>query len=274
MKPPFAVALLALAAALVAAPGLAAVGDWGQGSQARIRLLAAGVDADGILTGGIEIALPAGWKTYWRSPGDAGVPPKFDFAGSTNFADAAVAFPVPTRQDDGFAVTNIYHDRVLLPFSARVADPSAPVEIAMHAQIGACQEVCIPEDITASLMVAPGAQDADVAAALAAVRKNLPGPPVPGAFAFTAAARDGGTDRDPVFRFVGIVPQPDKAIVFVEGPDDWAPYTPDYVGETGGAAAWTVKFSRLGAKTPIAGASFRLTVVSGAQAIDQTVALP
>ena len=30
---------------------------------------------------GIEIRLKPGWHTYWRYPGDAGVPPRFDFAG-------------------------------------------------------------------------------------------------------------------------------------------------------------------------------------------------
>lgn len=266
------------AAALAAAfaqHAAAAVGAWGEGSRAEVRLVASGVGDDGMLSGGIEIALPPGWKTYWRYPGDAGVAPLFDFGGSRNLATTpAIAFPVPTREDDGFAVTNVYLDHVLLPFTAKVTDPAQPVEIALRARIGACEEICIPEDISIALTVPPGAADPDVGDQLAAAMKTVPGAAAPGAFAFSAVARAGGTDRRPIFRFTGVVPDAKDATLFVEGPGDWAPYTPERVADGGGEAAWTVKFSRLGAETPIAGASFRLTAVSGDKAIEQTVTLP
>jgi hypothetical protein len=102
----------------------------------------------------------------------------------------------------------------------------------------------------------------------------LPGPQQPGVFAFSDVTRDGGTDNHPVFRFTGVIPDAKNAGIFVEGPADWSPYTPEFMGEQGGKATWSVKFTRLGAKTPIAGASFRLTAVSGGHAIDQTLALP
>ena len=42
---------------------------------------------------GIELTLQPGWKTYWRYPGDSGIPPRFDFSGSTNVQSATVAWP-------------------------------------------------------------------------------------------------------------------------------------------------------------------------------------
>src|SRR5262245_4538089 len=93
----------------VASPPLhAAVGTWAIDGKARIRLLAEGVDTNGQLNAGVEIALDPGWHTYWRSPGDSGIAPSFDFAGSRNLGPVEVAFPVPERLDDGYSVTNVY----------------------------------------------------------------------------------------------------------------------------------------------------------------------
>ena len=61
-------------------------------SQLRLLLTA---DAAGQIGGGIEIALEPGWYTYWRNPGEAGVPPVFDFSGSENVASVDVMYPAP-----------------------------------------------------------------------------------------------------------------------------------------------------------------------------------
>src|ERR1700680_2214125 len=45
----------------------------------------------------IEIRLDTGWKTYWRYPGDSGVPPTLDFAGSENVKSVTVLWPAPGR---------------------------------------------------------------------------------------------------------------------------------------------------------------------------------
>ncbi len=44
---------------------------------------------------GIEIRLDPGWKTYWRYPGDTGVPPTLDFAGSESVKSVRTLWPVP-----------------------------------------------------------------------------------------------------------------------------------------------------------------------------------
>src|SRR5262245_28532851 len=84
------VATVAAALAALAAPSEAAVGEWVGGDHARVRLVAAGVDAAGNLSAGIEIELDSGWHTYWRSPGDAGMAPAIDFAGSLNIDEPSV----------------------------------------------------------------------------------------------------------------------------------------------------------------------------------------
>ena len=82
-----------LALTLLSPPAAAAFGTWAEGQQARARLLAAGIGPDGRLGAAIEIELEPGWKTYWRTPGDAGIPPKIDFGASANAGAAAVVVP-------------------------------------------------------------------------------------------------------------------------------------------------------------------------------------
>ena len=118
-----------------------------------------------------------------------------------------------------------------------------------------------------------GERDPAAAAILAEATALVPSPPEPGVFDVESIVRDGGTDKRPVFRVVAIAPDARTADVFVEGPADWWPDVPVFAGETSGKAAWTVKFSRLGAETPIAGAAFRVTIASGSRAIDRTLLL-
>ena len=192
----------AMALAL-AAPAIAATGDWAQGQKAMVRLDASGVGSNGTIDGAIEIALPAGWKTYWRNPGTAGIAPTFDFSASHNLAKPAVSFPVPQVVDDGYSVTNVYIGGVVLPFRAAVTDPAKPVELVLTVRLGACEDVCIPEEVMAHLTVPPGENDPATEAILATARARLPGAPERGVLAVdsiataapTAARRSGSSRR-------------------------------------------------------------------------------
>src|SRR5690606_38033469 len=142
----------------IAAAGLLAItlpvmaaGNPVEGPKASVRLLAAGVSAAGVLEGAIESTLPEGGHTYWRTPGDAGIAPVFDFEASRNLGPVTVEFPVPERFDDGMSISNIYDERVILPISAPVPDPQKPVELALKADLGVCAEVCVPETAEAQL---------------------------------------------------------------------------------------------------------------------------
>ena len=258
----------------LATPAGAAIGDWVGEGNARVRLVASGVDAEGRLAAGIEIDLDPGWKTYWRSPGDAGIPPVADFSASINIdGPVAIGFPPPHRYDYGYAVSNVYEGRVLLTLSAKVADPSSPVRLAVGLDMGVCAEVCIPEHFDLALDVAPGESDAEADALLADARAALPGEPEPGTFAVEGIDRSGGADKRPLFNIVVFVPDPDEAEVYVEGPSDWYPAPPKLVGVDGSRATYSIEFSRLGAKTPIGGNEFRVTIVSGGRAIEDAVTL-
>ena len=264
-----------LAAALgiaIASPGAAEIGPWIEGGQARVRLIAEGVDA-GHLTAAIEIDLPPGWKTYWRNPGDAGIAPLIDFSNSTNIAEPQVAFPVPHRFDDGYGISNVYEGHVVLPVTAVVADPSQPVELRLSLDIGVCEEICIPEHFELDLAVDGSATDPRAGKIIAEAQRTLPLPAQPGVFDVQRIVRSGGTDKRPQFDVSVRAPDAAQAEVFVEGPPDWYAGTAELVGAEGGSAVFRVRFSRVSAKSPLAGAAFRVTIVAADQAIEQDVPL-
>ena len=88
-----------------ATPGFAAdVSPWDNDIRSAARLIAAsarGESGDRVLRAGVEIKLQPGWKTYWRYPGDSGVPPVFDFSASENVKTVTVLYPTPMRFPDG-----------------------------------------------------------------------------------------------------------------------------------------------------------------------------
>ena len=254
-------------------PAVAAFSDWSEGPNVRARLVAATHGADSEPNAALELELAPGWKTYWRSPGDAGIPPAFDFAGSTNLKGVTVGYPPPERVDDGYAVTNIYAGRILLPLTIEPLEAGKPVALAIKVDLGVCEEVCIPVTLEAAVSLVPGSEDQEAADLLAAAVRALPDPPLAGIFDITGLRRAGGDDDDPVFEFRVTLPDPARTEVFIEGPADWYPDVPKPVADDGNTVIYRVSFDRLGAKTPIAKADLRFTVVSGDRAMEATVRL-
>lgn len=267
-----AVSLLALAVS--AMPAGAEIGPWVGEGNARVRFLGAGVDADGRLAAGIEIVLKPGWKTYWRSPGDAGIPPRADFSASTNVdGPIEIEFPVPHRSDDGFSITNVYENRVVFLVNGSATDTASPTTLAVALDIGVCADICIPEHYEMTLDLGPGETDSRAEMILANARTALPKKATPGVFAVGGIARSGGSDKRPIFE-IGIVgSQMTGAEVFVEGPADWYSSPPTLLSADGANATYSVAFSRVGAKTPIDGTPFRVTIVSPEGAIEDFVSL-
>jgi DsbC/DsbD-like thiol-disulfide interchange protein len=99
---------------------------------------------DGSWTAGLEIRLGDGWKTYWRVPGDSGVPPHFDWSRSGNLAAVTVGWPAPRRYNDAAGETIGYRDRVVLPLRIDPIDPMKPVDLSLSLFYAVCKDICIP----------------------------------------------------------------------------------------------------------------------------------
>ncbi len=141
---------LAILTAILLSPVLAfaqsAAGPWAETEQTRTRLIAA-VTATGdldFLPVAIEMELKPGWKTYWRSPGDAGFPPEIAIAGSANVASAILQFPPPHRFSLFGLETFGYGEHVVFPLALRVKEKSVPLALRLHLRFLVCADICIP----------------------------------------------------------------------------------------------------------------------------------
>jgi suppressor for copper-sensitivity B len=131
--------------------------SWAGNEQTRVRLVSAveGTGTAESIRVGLQFVLQPGWKTYWRSPGDAGFPVRVDWRGSENLGAAAVAWPVPERFSLFGLETFGYENEVVFPITVRPQQASAPVHLKAHVDYLVCKDICIP--YTADLaMTVPG----------------------------------------------------------------------------------------------------------------------
>jgi DsbC/DsbD-like thiol-disulfide interchange protein len=115
----------------------------------------------------LDLRLAPGWKTYWRSPGDAGIPPSFDWSGSTNVKSVRIHWPAPDVFEANGMQTIGYHEHLVLPVEITPDDPTLPVRLSVVMALGVCDAICLPAvvELTSDLM-SPGAPDASIKAAL------------------------------------------------------------------------------------------------------------
>jgi DsbC/DsbD-like thiol-disulfide interchange protein len=106
--------------------------------------LIAGGKVESLWKAGILVELEADWKTYWRMPGDAGIPPHFDWTGSTNVDSVTVSFPVPTRFQDASGEAIGYHNQVMFPISVTPLSANMPVRLKLNMFFAVCKGICIP----------------------------------------------------------------------------------------------------------------------------------
>ncbi|MEV8465678.1 protein-disulfide reductase DsbD domain-containing protein [Fluviibacterium sp. DFM31] len=98
----------------------------------------------GTVMAGLRITLDAGWKTYWRNPGDSGIPPQFDWGASDNLRAVQVYWPRPEIFQEAGAETLGYMNEFVLPVELFPRDAAAPMRLDGLASVGVCREVCVP----------------------------------------------------------------------------------------------------------------------------------
>ncbi len=117
----------------------------------------------------VELDLAPGWKTYWRSPGDAGIPPSFDWSGSRNVRSVHIHWPAPVVFEANGFQTIGYHEKLLLPVEVEPVDPALPVRLSVDMELGVCDEICMPASLSLQAELdTPGAADPGIQSALAA----------------------------------------------------------------------------------------------------------
>ncbi|MBY5584358.1 protein-disulfide reductase DsbD domain-containing protein, partial [Rhizobium leguminosarum] len=150
---------------------------WAENEGGRMRLVALAPDAGGKIRAALQIEPKPGWITYWKEPGNSGIPPQVTIAPESSVSLDAIAYPVPKHFFKG-AIEDIAYDApVTLPLSL-TAPGKGPVTIDAAAFIGICKDICIPFQASFELKLGPAIQShPQEEAILQAADARLPKPP-------------------------------------------------------------------------------------------------
>jgi DsbC/DsbD-like thiol-disulfide interchange protein len=241
---------------------------WDGTERAAVRLIAGmpgKVDGTAVQRAGVDVRLADGWKTYWRYPGDSGVPPRFDFSKSTNVKSVTVRYPGPQRLKDDSGTSIGYKHGVVFPLEIVPMDVTRPVGLSLSIDYAVCEKLCVPADGKAELTLA--GQLAFTEKMLSFSEAMVPRPAKIGAgeFAVRAAKREGSRVIVDV-----AVPLGRTVDLFAEGPaPDWGLPVPELIaGAPAGQQRFAFELDGLPPNTKPDGATLTLTAVVEDQAIE------
>lgn len=140
---------------------------------------------------GLHMRLAPGWHTYWRQPGEAGIPPQFDFRGSGNLKGLQVHWPTPQIFRQNSMVSLGYEGEVILPLELAMDRPGA-IDLKGELMIGVCRDICVPVTLPVSVRIpAEGGKDAALRSALRDQPKSARAAGLPQATCSIEAIADG-----------------------------------------------------------------------------------
>lgn len=230
----------------------------------------AGTHADA----GIELRLAPGWKTYWRYPGDSGVPPVLSWSGSENVLKVEMEWPAPKRFADGAGGFSIgYKGTVLFPLKVELKEPGKPARLVVSFDFAVCEALCMPAKADVAVDLGGGAAEAG---RIAAARAGVP-----------VATRLGAGEAPSVEKVeIDAGAQPPRLVIevkahsamadlFVEGPNErWALPLPQKTALPDGAARFALPLDGVPAGVDPAGQMLTLTLVDGPRAVSAQVEVP
>ena len=254
----------------------AGASPWVETEQSALRLVSASQAVGDAKTAlfGLHFRLKEGWKVYWRSPGDAGFPPRVDWSGSDNLTTAKIQWPVPERFSILGFETLGYTSEVVLPVAAEVHEPGSPLSLRSRVDYLACSNICIPYEADLALDLPAGAARPGPEAHLI----NRFSVRVPGSgegHGLTIESAEAGHSGDvTVLRVVATSAIPlGKPDLFVEGPAElW--FSPPRVSLGDGGNKVVLEVSVEGIADlgrPLVGALLTVTLADGARSAERTL---
>ena len=241
---------------------------WSEDLRSAVRLIAGSNKAeDAVLRAGIEVKLQPGWKTYWRYPGDSGVPPHFDFSGSENLKTADVLYPAPHLLTDETGQSLGYKDAVIFPVIASPQQAGKPVRLRVKVDYAICEKLCVPAEGRAELTLVTG--DSKYNPALTAAETRVPKHVAATQLGLTAKRADTGAKPAVVVDLGAPAGKPVE--LFVEGPTpQWALPIPKPVKSApAGRAQFSFELDGLPPGVdPKAPVDLTFTVVTGDRAVE------
>lgn len=238
-----------------------------------MRVASLAVDANGVVRGVLQIEPKDGWITYWREPGEAGIPPQITPDPTSGAMLTAMAYPVPKLIENG-DITDIGYDHaVSLPFQLKVTDPAVGGKIDLTAFIGVCQNICIPFEAKFSIdRGTAGDDDSEERRLLEEARETLP-----------EAASDDFKVIDfhitPDKTMLGVQPQlpenaPKETEIFIAGPSGFAYYEPQNLVRDKRKLSFYMNIKGLPKTYQVQGNSWPILVKSGDRAMETMLNFP
>ena len=218
---------------------------------------------------GLDIHLGPGWHTYWRSPGDAGASPEFDWSGSRNVAETTVEWPAPHRFSDDGIDTLGYAEHVLFPLKVRLKNGSAPAHISLKLVLYVCSTICTQNEAHLTADIAPGSGRTDAQGLINEWRSRVPREVSP-----TMSVRRLSLERQPKSHLlIEVLARPalSEPDVFVDGDAAVAGGRPQITQAADGALI-TVPLDGVDREHP--NRPLRITLIDGSRSLEAVLPMP
>jgi DsbC/DsbD-like thiol-disulfide interchange protein len=221
---------------------------------------------DGSYMAALSLTLAPGWKTYWRAPGEAGIPPQFDWSASENLRTVQYHWPTPQVFHLSGMQSIGYLDGVVLPIEVTAKDPSQPIILRATVDIGVCHDICVPATLTLNAtLTGPGQSDPSIKAAL----RDQPKPGRDVGLARISCAIDPTDDGLRVTAAMTLPSLgPDETVIFEPGQDDIWVSTATITRDGGTLTAEADLVAPSGAPFALDRSAMRVTVIGARGAMD------
>ncbi|NLS02645.1 cytochrome C biogenesis protein [Rhizobium sp. P32RR-XVIII] len=260
-------------AALAASFGMAhaEMSDWVDNAGGRMRLIALPPDSEGTMRGALQIEPKPRWITYWREPGNSGIPPQISVAPESGVTLKAIRFPVPKHLSDGRIDDIAYDAAVSLPLTFSAKDASGPLTLKASAFIGICKDICIPFQGEFSLAIGSANQSRpEEEAILKSAEASLPEKP---SSQFKVTSYKVSEDKKQLWLQIALPAAGDTAPeVILTGPAGYV-FTKKLMSKRDGKTFSTaVAIHKLPKNYEISGKSWSALVIDGDRAMETTLA--
>lgn len=248
----------------------AATSDWVDNQGGRMRLVALAPDAKGNIRAALQIEPQPGWITYWREPGQSGIPPQVTLAPNSGIKLEKTGYPIPKRITVG-AIQEIGYDApVTLPLDFTI-EGKTPAKLELTAFIGLCKEICIPFQAEYSLALPRSEQPtAHELALLDAAKASLPQAP---SSDFALESHSLSADAKNLSLHLTL---PDATgenpAIYVTGPTGYVFFQQANAKREGTAYSADIAIAKLPKNYDIKGKTWGVLVVDGDRAMETTLA--
>ncbi len=249
---------------------------WAENPYARARLITTGYSGLGAgeqskAIAGLQIELNPGWKTYWRVPGDSGIPPLINWEGSKNIRSIEIRWPAPYRFIDQYGMSIGYKNEIVLPVNIIPKDETAPVQLALELDYAVCADVCLPVNSKMALNIEPDSKKAGpFVRKLDRFEAKVPSSAEPAKGLRVRALNVMDGDKEVTLSFEVENPANDRLVdVFVEGNETLFFGTPKDIIKNGNVNSVQVPVSGAKSAAALKGSKLRFTLVGKKSSTDQ-----